>query len=201
MDASAPRRFTLNMHGLGTPHSGVPDGERRYWCAADTYEALLDEMVRLAAEHAGAIGFHITFDDGNKSDLAIGVPALKARGLTATFFVCSDRLDDPAYLSRSDLRQVEAEGMTIGCHGASHVPLRGVTPEVLDVETRGAKARREDALGHRVSEFAIPFGSCDRKVMTLRRPDERRNAGTSPTLRAPLHPPPPFPCPSAPLSR
>ncbi|MDK3075184.1 hypothetical protein QO034_19020 [Sedimentitalea sp. JM2-8] len=87
MDASAPLRFTLNMHGLGTPHPGVPDSERRYWCAEDTYETLLDEIVRLAAEHVGDISFHVTFDDGNKSDLAIGVPALKARGLAATFFV------------------------------------------------------------------------------------------------------------------
>ncbi|MDK3075183.1 polysaccharide deacetylase family protein [Sedimentitalea sp. JM2-8] len=55
--------------------------------------------------------------------------------------------------------------MTIGCHGASHIPLRRVTSEVLDYETRGAKTRLEDTLGHRISEFAIPFGSYDRKVM------------------------------------
>jgi peptidoglycan/xylan/chitin deacetylase (PgdA/CDA1 family) len=163
--ASAPLRFTLNMHGLGTPHSGVPDSERRYWCDAGTFEALLDEMVRLDGEYAGKVSFHVTFDDGNKSDLTIGVPALKARDLTATFFVCSDRLGDPAYLSVVDLGLMEADGMTIGCHGASHIPLRGVTPDTLEYETRRAKIRLEDALGHEVSAFAIPFGSYDRKVM------------------------------------
>lgn len=158
--------FTLNFHGLGMPHSNVGQDEIKYWCGEDEYKRFLDAVVRLNAQPERKAQIKITFDDGNKSDLLIGVPALIERGLNATFFVCSDRLKDPTYLSQADIQEMEANGMKIGCHGATHVPLRKLGNQRLKAETTDARSKISEALGHDVSSFAIPFGSYDRRVMT-----------------------------------
>lgn len=157
--------FTLNFHGLGVPHSGATEAEIPHWCSEDLYKRFLDAVVELRDTLSQTTKFQITFDDGNKSDLAIGVPALVERGLDATFFVCSARLNDPAYLDPDDLAEMRAQGMTIGCHGATHIPLRGLDDQTLKAETIDARAVLEDALGDSVSAFAIPFGSYDRRVL------------------------------------
>ena len=45
----------------------------------------------------------ISFDDGNASDLEIGLPALLERGLTATFFVLAGRLGRPGSLDADEV--------------------------------------------------------------------------------------------------
>lgn len=158
-------RFTINFHGLGEPHSNVMQDESRFWCDEREFERFLDAIIDFQSKPQRETEIRITFDDGNKSDLRIGVPALVERGLDATFFVCSDRLRNPIYLSPTDLAEMESRGMMIGCHGATHVPLRGLDNQRLKAETTNARAKLSDMLGHGVSSFAIPFGSYDRRVM------------------------------------
>ncbi len=159
------QRFTLNFHGLGKPHTNVKADEARYWCPEDEYKRFLDAVVELRVKLKQTAEFRITFDDGNQSDVSIGVPALVERGLDATFFICSERLKDPVYLSRADLADMRAQGMQIGCHGATHIPLRGLDDETLQTETVDARAKLSAAIGDEISSFAIPFGSYDRRVM------------------------------------
>ena len=158
--------FTMNFHGLGEPHSNVGRDEARFWSTEDDFKKFLDAIVEFRSRLERKTEIRITFDDGNKSDLLIGVPALVERGLDATFFVCSDRLRSPVYLSTFDLGEMEAIGMRIGCHGATHVPLRRLDNQRLKAETADARTRLSEALGHRISAFAIPFGSYDRRVMS-----------------------------------
>jgi peptidoglycan/xylan/chitin deacetylase (PgdA/CDA1 family) len=155
----------LNFHGLGTPHADVKEDEAPHWCPEDEYKRFLDAVVDLRKKLKQTTEIRITFDDGNKSDLAIGVPALVERGLDATFFICSERLDDPVYLNKVDLADMRAQGMQIGCHGATHIPLRGLDDPTLKAETVDARAALSTALGDEVSSFAIPFGSYDRRVL------------------------------------
>lgn len=155
----------MNFHGLGEPHSNVEQDETRFWCTEHEFKRFLDAIVELQSRPERKTEIRITFDDGNKSDLLIGVPALVERGLDATFFVCSDRLRNPVYLNPTDLSEMESRGMRVGCHGATHVPLRGLDNQRLKAETADARAKLSDVLGHGVSSFAIPFGSYDRRVM------------------------------------
>jgi peptidoglycan/xylan/chitin deacetylase (PgdA/CDA1 family) len=159
-------RVVVTFHGVGRPHDGVGPAEARYWCDADLFRHLIDEVTRVSAE-GGRI--EITFDDGNKSDLEIAAPLLAERGLAATFFVCAGRLGKPHYLSVEDLAALEAMGMTIGSHGQNHVDLRRVDGDNLAVET--AKADRVLAAHCRapVDSFAIPFGSYDRRALAALR--------------------------------
>jgi len=76
----------------------------------------------------------IFFDDSNRSDVDIALPALLERGMRATFFVLAGRLDDPAHLDDSDLRRLVAAGMGIGSHGMRHRDWRRLDDAELDDE-------------------------------------------------------------------
>ena len=105
----------LNFHGLGNPGAHVDADERPYWLSAECFAAILD-LVAPARAHA-----HITFDDGNESDLVLALPMLRKAGLSASFFVLSDRIGQPHYLSDNGVKALRAAGMSIGSHGGAHV--------------------------------------------------------------------------------
>lgn len=148
-----------DFQGLGRPHAWVEPDEARYWLTAKDFEKVIDGLL------ATGRSFEVTFDDGNISDFTIALPILRARGLTAGVFVCADRIDQPGYLGRAELRQLIAEGFMIGTHGAAHVIWRGLADAALDREISGAINTIADAAGCQVSAAAIPFGVYDRRVL------------------------------------
>ena len=119
--------INLCFHGIGTIDREREPGESRYWIAEATFLRILDEV-------RGRPQVRLTFDDGNRSDVAVALPALRERGLSASFFALAGRLDDPASLSAADLRELRGAGMGIGSHGWTHAPWRGLSE---------AQARRE----------------------------------------------------------
>ena len=115
---SAVAETCLNIcfHGIGSPARDLEDGEAPYWVGRETFLRVLDEVAtwpRVA----------LSFDDGNASDIEIGLPALKDRGLQATFFVLAARLDQPGSLSRDAVRELHTAGMTMGSHGMDAPPV------------------------------------------------------------------------------
>lgn len=111
----------------------------------------------------------LTFDDGYTDTRANALPVLERFRYPATVFIVADALVDHAhpvpeksYLDVAQARAMVAGGlMTVGCHGATHSNLRGLSDDALRRETAGAKQRIEDALGTPVTLFAYPFGSYD----------------------------------------
>jgi peptidoglycan/xylan/chitin deacetylase (PgdA/CDA1 family) len=161
-------RLVLNLHGIGTAPAGVPAAELRYWCSAPRFETLLDAVAPLAAE--SGLPIEITFDDGNLSDATIALPALVARGLRATFFVCAGRIGQPGYLDAAALRELRDAGMAVGSHGWAHRDWRRCDDAALQRETHGALGVLADCIGRTVDKVGVPFGSYDRRVLTqLRR--------------------------------
>lgn len=159
----------INIHGIGPrPARHLDDGEAAVWISVEQFEGLLD----VAVERPEVV---LTFDDGNLSDLEIGLPRLVERGLRARFFVCAGLLGEPDRLDASGVRELLAAGMVVGSHGWAHRDWRrldwgpGGTTEVADEMVR---ARRDLAVltGSEVTEVAVPFGSYDRHVLhALRR--------------------------------
>jgi peptidoglycan/xylan/chitin deacetylase (PgdA/CDA1 family) len=121
----------------------------------------------------------VTFDDGNASDLEIALPALLARGMTASFFVCAGRVGAPGYLDASAIRQLLSAGMRIGSHGMNHVDWRRIDNSGLQVEVADARHRLEDVCGARIDEVSIPFGAYDRRVLAKLRSEDYRHVYTS----------------------
>nr|WP_184829428.1 polysaccharide deacetylase family protein [Jiangella mangrovi] len=122
------------------------------------FQRILDE----AAKHPHV---RLSFDDGNASDTTVALPALKERGLRATFFALAGRLDDPVSLSAADLQDLRAAGMEIGSHGWDHVPWRGLSPADARRELVEARAAIAEASGGPVAEVALPLGRYDRRLL------------------------------------
>ncbi len=131
--------------------------ERNCWLDQSFFEAVLD-LVR------GQGHVNLTFDDGNASDVQIVLPALEQRGLKATFFVCSGRLDQPSFLNRSHIRKLQAHGMNIGSHGVAHISWRKLPQNRLADELEGSRRVLQDVCGLPVDTAACPFGAYDRTV-------------------------------------
>ena len=154
------RSSTLNLtfHGVGEPPGPRDPGEERFWLDLESFSSVLDSVVDRP-------DVRITFDDGNASDVVHALPALRRRELTATFFVVAGRLGSPGFLDKTGIRALLDAGMTIGCHGLSHRPWRGLSDEALHQELFVARSALEAVAGRPVTEAACPFGSYDRRVL------------------------------------
>lgn len=110
----------------------------------------------LAGATPGAVA--ITFDDGHATHARCATPELAARGMSATFFVVTDWVGRPGWVTWAELREMAAAGMSIQSHTRSH-PFLSELPRarVLD-ELRGSRMEIEDRLGRAVTTIALPNG-------------------------------------------
>ncbi len=118
----------------------------------------------------------LTFDDAYQSVFLYALPILKDHGFTATVFVLSGYVGQEnrwdlnwggrhfRHLGWNELREMQAAGIEIGSHGASHRDLRRLRDEELQQELSGSKRALEDGLGGEVVSFCYPFGRYDRRV-------------------------------------
>lgn len=167
-----PHVVNICFHGIGTPDRVLEPGEDDYWIGAESYAHILDAI-------ADDPRVRISFDDGNLSDLEIGLPGLLDRGLTATFFVLAGRLDQRGSLTTGGVRQLAAAGMRIGSHGMDHLPWRGLAAPVLNRELVQARHLITEAAGTPVQDAALPLGRYDRRVLGALRREGYRSVHTS----------------------
>ena len=105
-------------------------------------------------------GICLTFDDGHPSMYELALPVLRRYRLPATAFLVAGEVGRNGSVSWEQARGLrEAGQVEIGCHGLTHLLLRGLAQEELSRQTLEAKQRMEDKLGHAVPLFAYPFGS------------------------------------------
>lgn len=166
------RNINLTFHGIGPCQRSLEPGEDRVWLGTDEFASVLDTVT-------GCDHVCITFDDGNASDVDYALPALRARGLRATFFIVAGRLGDPAFLGEEDIRALTAAGMGIGCHGMRHRAWRRLGDSALREELVDARRLLEGVVGGPVTEAACPFGAYDRRVLAALRAGGYRRVYTS----------------------
>jgi len=150
--------YILTFHGLGIPERALPDGENNYWLDPSFFEAILDCVK-------GRPDVRITFDDSNSSDFTIALPALVERKLHATFFMVSERINQPGFVTTEQLRTLAQSGMTIGSHGTHHRRWAQLNAGQLYEELHVSRTKLEAMLGQTVREAACPFGSYNRRVL------------------------------------
>lgn len=151
------------FHGIGEPRREMEPGEASYWVTRDSFLRVLDALVDRP-------GVRISFDDGNASDVEIGLPALQERGLSATFFVLAGRLEHRGSLAFDQMHELVAAGMRIGSHGMHHRSWRAMSPAESRVELVEARDALSETAGLPVTEAALPLGSYDRRLLAdLRR--------------------------------
>jgi peptidoglycan/xylan/chitin deacetylase (PgdA/CDA1 family) len=166
------RLVNITFHGVGPQDGVLASGEATVWVTRSRFETVLDQLVERD-------DVRITFDDGNASDLELALPALRERGLTATFFVVAGRLGTPGYLDAGGLRELVAAGMRVGNHGMRHRSWRRLGAGELHEELVVARRMIEEAAGRQVTEAACPFGAYDRRVLRALRRSGYRHVFTS----------------------
>ncbi|GAA4140985.1 polysaccharide deacetylase family protein [Leifsonia shinshuensis] len=150
--------INICFHGVGTAGAEREPGESSYWIGRDLFLGVLDEV-------RGRPEVRLSFDDGNASDIELGLPALLERGLRATFFPIAGRLEEPGSLSPADLRTLRAAGMDIGSHGWAHIPWRRLSAPDQEREFVTARDVLAEASGGPIADAALPLGRYDRAML------------------------------------
>jgi peptidoglycan/xylan/chitin deacetylase (PgdA/CDA1 family) len=117
----------------------------------------------------------ITFDDGYRDVLERALPVLKRYGYPAVLFVPIGYLGESRPLPHEEhlaargivnrtldwreLRELDAEGVRVECHGISHKPLTALELGEGAREIAHSKLRLEETLGREVEAFAYVKGS------------------------------------------
>lgn len=109
----------------------------------------------------------ITFDDGYEDNYTYAYPILKENQMQATIFMVAKSVDIPGHLTKAELREMEANGITIGSHTLSHVLLTDLTPEQVGSEVEESRKVLEDILGTKVEYLAYPGGYVDDEIMKI----------------------------------
>lgn len=107
----------------------------------------------------------LTFDDGGVSALTAIAPALEALGLRGHFFITTDRIDTPGFLSADQVRELHRRGHVVGSHSASHPRIMSaLSPSEIRREWQESIERLSSLLGERVRTASVPGGYGDGTV-------------------------------------
>src|SRR6516225_7490323 len=107
----------------------------------------------------------ISFDDGWENQFEYALPSLEKYHYTATFFVITDYIGHPGFISWPQLQTLLTDGMIIGSHSRSHPRLNKIkdSAELWD-QIYNSKTILETQLEAPVEEFAYPYGSYNAKA-------------------------------------
>jgi hypothetical protein len=107
----------------------------------------------------------LTFDDGASSAHSCIAPDLERFGWRGHFFVVSDWIGTPAFLTANQIRDLDERGHIIGSHSCSHPErMSKIGRNAMSQEWRDSCAALSDVLGKAVRIASIPNGYYSRAV-------------------------------------
>ena len=90
-------------------------------------------VVDYCREHI-EIQVDFTFDDGGVSFLTLAAPILEKYGLKGIFFISTEYINTPLFLSSAQLQELSDRGHHIGSHAHSHKPLTTLSENEITKE-------------------------------------------------------------------
>jgi peptidoglycan/xylan/chitin deacetylase (PgdA/CDA1 family) len=107
----------------------------------------------------------LTFDDGGSSAHAVIADLLEKRGWRGTFFITTDFIGKPGFLTAAQIEDLAKRGHAIGSHSCSHPPLfaRHTHAELIK-EWRTSTEVLGGILNSRVRLASVPGGFYARNV-------------------------------------
>lgn len=126
----------------------------------------IDQAAAMASTtRARARTVVLTFDDAWADNHENALGPLSDHRLPATLYVPSRLLGKSGYMTRTQLLEMTASGVTIGAHSRTHADLRACSAADLEHEVRGSKEDLEDLVGQPVTSFAYPAGLINDRVV------------------------------------
>jgi peptidoglycan/xylan/chitin deacetylase (PgdA/CDA1 family) len=124
-----------------------------------TLADVVDHVTRGARRERPGVA--ITFDDGWRNILDVGLPELARRGWPATVFIPSSFLERRPFFTRAEVREVAEMGFDIGNHTHTHPDVATVPPDALREELIRCSDVLAQITGNAPRFFCYPFGRYD----------------------------------------
>jgi peptidoglycan/xylan/chitin deacetylase (PgdA/CDA1 family) len=119
----------------------------------------IDELFLKESSSPGEGAVCLTFDDGWRGNYLHAYPVLQEYGLKATFFIATDLIGKPFYMTWEDIKGMAVSGMSIQSHTVTHRPLAHMGGERVLFELSESKRVIEERLGQEVRHLSLPHGS------------------------------------------
>lgn len=100
----------------------------------------------------------LTFDDGFLSQYTAALPILDKAGMKGTFFIVTNYLGRPVYMTQDQVKKLQADGQEIGSHTRNHKHLPTLSADEQDKEIAGTINDFETLGLKRPVSMAYPFG-------------------------------------------
>lgn len=107
----------------------------------------------------------ITFDDGRYGQYQWAYFLLKRYGMKAAFFITTNWIGRPDFMTWEQIKEMNDNGMTIGSHAMSHPHLSALVDADLSRELTDSKKIIEEKIGRKIDYFAYPGGAYDARVI------------------------------------
>jgi peptidoglycan/xylan/chitin deacetylase (PgdA/CDA1 family) len=105
----------------------------------------------------------LTFDDSQKSQITEGLPQLRARGMTATFFLMTVVFGQDGWMDERDVTHLTDAGMTVGAHTWDHHPADRYSGSDWKIQLDQPASLLKKLTGRPVVHFAYPYGLWNRR--------------------------------------
>ena len=138
------------------------------WLAAHGYHTVTFSDLRLYWQRVAPLPSKpviITLDDGYQDLYTAAFPILASHGFTAVAYVISGWVDDPGYVTRAEILQMDQYGIEIGAHTVTHVNLTHSSAPWMTFQLVQSKAWLEKLVGHAVPDMAYPSGKYNAQVV------------------------------------
>ena len=146
------RQFESQLDAIA--HAGIP--------VRDAQQLRMGEPVEP--------GVVISFDDGHASNAELALPALRARAMSACFFITTGFVGQRAgYCSWDQVRELAEGGMCLGAHGHRHRFLAGLDSAELETELRQSHELLSHHLGRAPRQMSFPGGRHDARAVAAAR--------------------------------
>ncbi len=108
----------------------------------------------------------LTFDDGYEDAFAQALPILQEHAMTGVFYIVSDFLGKPDYLTADQVKALDQAGMDMESHTAHHADLAKMKAKDVEGEIGRCVQALASLLGHPIRHFAYPYGHYNQGVLT-----------------------------------
>jgi peptidoglycan/xylan/chitin deacetylase (PgdA/CDA1 family) len=107
----------------------------------------------------------LLFDDGTEDHARVAIPLMQAEGVRGVFFVNTDKVGRPGYLTKEQIKEQATAGHSFECHGHSHQRMDQMNSDQLERELTTSSALIREWTGRAPKILAPPGGFMNQKVI------------------------------------